>query len=128
VADINRHQVQITFAMARHASVDLALIFRTPPGDPPPDRFSESRYCQFLQNLSDLGWKVDCSDAPTQSLKELRAMYEPFLSGLANFFLFELPPIVALHPSADNWQRSAWLERAPGIGSLPSIRPEKHFE
>jgi hypothetical protein len=31
VVDINRHQTQITFAMARHAAVDLALIFKTPP-------------------------------------------------------------------------------------------------
>src|SRR3954469_2032880 len=28
--DVNRHQLQITFAMARHAAVDLALIFHTP--------------------------------------------------------------------------------------------------
>ena len=31
VRDINQHQVQVTFAMARHAAVDLALIFRVPP-------------------------------------------------------------------------------------------------
>jgi hypothetical protein len=27
----------------------------------------------------------------------------------------------------DNWQRSAWLERAPGIGSLPTANPSEHF-
>ena len=26
-------------------------------------------------------------------------------------------------PSADNWQRSAWMKRAPGIGSLPIAPP-----
>ncbi len=128
VEEVNRHQVQITFAMARHAAVDLALIFRTPPCELPLARITDERYCQFMRELSELGLKVNCEHAPSQNLNELRAMYEPFLSGLASYFLFELPPIVSEHPAADNWQRSAWLERAPGIGSLPSIHPEKHFD
>jgi hypothetical protein len=128
VRDVNRHQVQITFAMARHAAVDLALIFRTPPDGPPPVRLSDERYCEFLEDLSKLGVQVDRAGTPTQSLRELRAMYEPFLVGLSRYFLFELPEIVAQQTTADNWQRSPWLQRAPGIGSLPSIRPEKHFE
>src|SRR5262249_4912734 len=32
------YQAQLTFAMARHAAVDLALVFRTPPLAPDPDR------------------------------------------------------------------------------------------
>ena len=31
VSDVNRYQAQITFAMARHAAVDLTLIFRRLP-------------------------------------------------------------------------------------------------
>jgi hypothetical protein len=128
VRDINRHQVQITFAMARHAAVDLGLIFRTPPGKNVPQRLTEERFCRFLHDLHDLGLKVDYADSPVQSLQQLRAMYEPFLVALADYFRFELPPVVAEQVTADNWQRSAWLERAPGIGALPSIRPEKHFD
>ena len=32
------YQTQLTFAMARHVAVDLALVFKTPPQPPLPDR------------------------------------------------------------------------------------------
>ncbi|MEX2287825.1 MAG: potassium channel family protein [Planctomycetaceae bacterium] len=127
VPGIDRHQVQITFAMARHAAVDLALIFRTPPCESANERLPAARFQQFLEDLNTFGLKVDSSGSPSESLNELRRMYEPFLEGLAAYFLFELPPIIADEVPADNWQRSAWLERAPGIGYLPSIRTGDHF-
>lgn len=123
----NRYQVQITFAMARHAAVDLSLIFRTPPIEAANERLIDERYQRFLQDLKSLGLEIDCSSAAEQRLQELRALYEPFLVGLANYFLFELPPIVAAETTADNWQRSKWLKRTPGIGALPSIQPDEHF-
>ena len=54
-------------------------------------------------------------------------MYEPFLVALSRYFEFALPPIIADEVPVDNWQRSPWQERSPGIGALPSIRPEDHF-
>ena len=128
VRDINHYQVQVTFAMARHAAVDLALIFRAPPGPRQVERVSDERYCPFLKELAALGVRVDEAGSPSHSLSELRAMYEPLLEGLASYFCFDVPPIVAAEVAADNWQRSPWLQRAPGIGALPSIRPEQHFE
>src|SRR6476660_5393602 len=44
IVDTNRHQVQITFAMARHTAVDLSLIFRTPQRDLPHDRLPDECY------------------------------------------------------------------------------------
>lgn len=125
--EINRHQLQITFAMARHAAVDLALIFRTPPPETPSDRLTDERYHKFLHDLNDAGLKVDCTDASFERLTELRQMYEPFLTALADYFEFALPPIIADEVPVDNWQRSPWQKRSPGIGALPSIRPEDHF-
>jgi len=127
IPDTHRYQVEVTFAMARHAAVDLALIFRAPPCESANERLAEVHYHEFLRELSTSGVKIDGSGSSIQRLNELRAMYEPFLSGLATYFRFELPPVVAQQVPADNWQRSAWLDRAPGIGSLPSIRPEDHF-
>jgi hypothetical protein len=46
---------------------------------------------------------------------------------VATYFVFDLPPVVAKHVAADNWQRSPWLERAPGIGALPSTEASDHF-
>ncbi len=127
ISDINRHQVQITFAMARHAAVDLALIFKTPPREPPSERLPEECYGQLLESLSASGLRVHSSAESAAKLKELRLMYEPFLAALSSYFLFELPPIIVQEVAADNWQRSAWQERAPGIGSLPIAKPGDHF-
>ena len=48
IVDTNRHQVQITFAMARHAAVDLSLIFRTPQRDLPHDRLPDECYRELM--------------------------------------------------------------------------------
>ncbi|HVT30727.1 MAG TPA: potassium channel family protein [Lacipirellulaceae bacterium] len=127
VVDINRHQVQITFAIARHAAVDSALIFKTPPREPLQDRLPEGCYSKLMESLSGSSLHVDISDASAARLKELRVMYEPFLAALADYFKFELPPIASGEVAIDNWQRSAWQQRAPGIGSLPIANPGDHF-
>src|SRR5262249_45204077 len=123
----NRHQVQITFAMARHAAVDLALIFKTPPFEPARDRLPDECYGAVLKKLADSGMRIDDSSAAGARLQELRAMYEPFIAALTNYFEFELPQMASEETVVDNWQKSAWQPRAPGIGSLPITDPGRHF-
>jgi hypothetical protein len=125
--DVNRHQLQITFAMARHAAVDLTLIFHARQPEKLPERLSSERYNKFLSDLRGTGLHIDCSDASFARLSEFRQMYEPFLEALSRYFEFALPPIIAEEVPVDNWQRSPWQKRSPGIGALPSIRPEDHF-
>jgi hypothetical protein len=60
-------------------------------------------------------------------LRELRAMYEPFIEALSDYFKFDLPPIALAEAPVDNWQRSPWQQSAPGIGSLPIANPGDHF-
>jgi len=127
VLEINRHQVQITFAMARHATVDLALIFNAAPRQSPSERLPQECYRQLLESLSAAGLRIDPSADSAAKLQELRNMYEPFLVALAGYFKFDLPPMVVAEVAADNWQRSAWQERTPGIGALPIANPGEHF-
>jgi hypothetical protein len=127
IVDINRHQTQITFAMARHAAVDLALIFKTPPRENLPERLGDECYACLMGTLKETKLRVDVSETSEARLKELRAMYEPFIDALANYFHFELPPIATPNEVVDNWQRSPWQERAPGIGHLPIANPGDHF-
>src|SRR5438874_2066206 len=72
ILDINRHQVQITFAMARHAAVDLALIFKTPPRQPLHERLPDECYQALLKNFAASGLRVDESPASATRLRELR--------------------------------------------------------
>ena len=125
----NTYQSQLTFATARHAVVDLSLILKARPDLPSDVRFSRAQREQLRSALANAG--VPLIDEDTEArLTELRAMYEPFLFALAERFLFDIPPIVSsIENNADNWQRSAWMQRAPAIGSLPVARVDgEHFD
>ena len=123
------YQAQLTFAMARHTAVDLALVFRTPPQNPDEDRLPRERLTRLRAELSEEGLQLRDGEAADRQLDELRGMYEPFLAGLARYFLFALPVVVTEKPPVDNWQTSAWTSRTPGIGRLPGINPDdEHFD
>jgi ion channel len=125
----NAYQAQVTFAMARHAAVDLALVFKTPPVVASLERLPSEQLQRLRQQLRDSGLELHQGAAADARLAELRGMYEPFVAALARRFLFALPRIVPEKIVADNWQRSAWMQRAPGIGSLPvAATGDDHFD
>jgi hypothetical protein len=115
----NPYRAQLTFAMARHTVVDLALIFGLRPQSPETDRLSDERRHALRQALRDAGLELHETAVCDQRLTEIRGMYEPFLESLSRSLLLPVPPIYSDSVSADNWQRSAWMQRAPGLGSLP---------
>jgi hypothetical protein len=116
----NLYRAQLTFAMARHAAVDLTLIFRVPAESPPEDRLTREQHARLRNSLRAAGLELDDEGVVAARLAELRGMYEPFVFGLANRFLLRLPVIVPEGESIDNWQRSPGMRRAPGIGKLPA--------
>jgi hypothetical protein len=121
------YQAQLTFAMARHAAVDLALVFQVPPLPPEPDRLPPELWLRLEAQLRAGGLPLHEGPAAAQKLTELRGLYEPFVNALARRLLFALPPLVPEKPAVDNWQTTAWARRAPGIGKLPAAGDE-HFD
>lgn len=122
------YQAQLTFAMSRHALVDLALIFRIPPEPPSRDRLPPGRLEQLRRELSVAGLAPGDGAILDRRLNELRALYEPFLTGLSRQFLFALPDVFPETSRPDNWQTSAWTRRTPGIGALlPRDQSGEHF-
>jgi hypothetical protein len=129
VNDTAHYQAQLTFAAARHAAVDLAMIFRITPLPPEQDRLTSERLVQLRAEFREAGLPVRDSSAADTKLAELRGMYEPFVNGLARHLLFTLPPIVPDRIVVDNWQTSAWMRRVPGIGRLPATDArDEHFD
>jgi hypothetical protein len=122
------YQAQLTFAMARHAAVDLGLVYKIPPVTPDRDRLPAEHLQELLESLRKAGLSLHDGPGIAAKLADLRGMYEPFVNALSRLFLFHLPPI-APEPTADNWQRSAWMPRPPGIGDLPApdAREKGHF-
>jgi voltage-gated potassium channel Kch len=126
VKDADSYQAQLTFAMARHAVVDLALVFHLPPRDPDPNRLPPAVHEQLRTALLAAGVTLRDGPAVEARLAELRATYEPFLTGLSGYFLFPLPSLFSEKQPPDNWQTSAWMRRTAGIGRLPGTEPDDH--
>jgi hypothetical protein len=122
------YQARLTFAMARHAAVDLTLVFRTPP-PPASDRLPASDLARLRESLRGAGLELRDGEAAAKALAELRGLYEPFVKALATYFQFTLPPFQPAEPPVDNWQTSPWMRRSPGLGGLPAAgAADDHFD
>jgi hypothetical protein len=128
VKNVEPFQSQLTFAMARHAVVDLALVFKTPPQAPSANRLGADLLQELRKRLNESGLELREGEAFDARLAELRALYEPFVNALARQFLFALPPFLHDHVIVDNWQTTAWTRRSPGIGNLPVGEGNGHFD
>jgi hypothetical protein len=121
-----KRQAWLTFAMARHAVVDLAQIFDTAPQELTVDRLSSDELDRLRTALGAAGVKLAASVSAEQRLAELRGMYEPFVSTLSSFLLVSLPPWMPPKESFDNWQTSRW-GRISGLMRQEQADPEEHF-
>ena len=91
-------QAGVTFAMARHAVVDLARVFHLDPRAPFPDRLSASDLVRIFHLLSDAGQAPSDSKEMARRLSDLRRTYEPYVNALADRFLMPLPAWVFPEP------------------------------
>jgi Ion channel len=114
------HQARLTFAMARHAAVDLSMVTQRPPMPPDPDRLPKADLCRLLSVLRGAGMEIRDEQAVAAAVAELRLLYEPFVNALAAHFLFELPGFQPTKPPVDNWQTTPWTPRSPDLGGLPA--------
>jgi hypothetical protein len=126
-------QAKMTFAMARHALVDLAQIYNTPPRAPDVDRLPPQTLEQVRKTLATAGLMLSDGEEADRKLAELRRMYEPYLNSMAHLLFMTLPPWIHSSNAMDNWQTSAW-ERNPMVfaSSLAedrasdSSKPDQH--
>ena len=111
----SERQAELTFAMARHAVVDLSLVFRTEPREPKPARLSPQKLAKLRAFLAASGLKLRKGAAVDQRLTELRRLYEPYVHALAAYFRVALPPWIAAVGWVDNWQKTAWERPAKKV-------------
>ena len=123
-----RDQARLTFAMARHALVDLALVLRRPPALKGADRLPPERLKELLSALGAQGVKIRDDPKVTARLAEMRKLYEPFAEALGKYFLLVLPEVWPAEERPDNWQTSAWMRRASPITALGADPRDDHFD
>lgn len=101
-------QAELTFAMARHAVVDISLVFISGPVEIYPDRLPPELLVEFRLLLASKGLKLQEGEAVDRRLQALRLLYEPYINSLATHFQVSLPPWIAEENWVDNWQGSFW--------------------
>lgn len=118
-------QAELTFAMSRHAVVDLSLVFKTSPREPKKSRLSPKELDELQALLIQNGHTLRSPELFESRLSELRLMYEPYLVALANHFHIALPPWLNLQRRQDNWEAGYWQPTARRAGKLDPSR--RHF-
>ena len=103
-------QARMTFAMARHAVVDLAQVFKIDPSDAADCemRLSSAEFARLRGILKQNGIHMSDEAETEQRLLELRLMYEPYIAALAEWLMMPLPPWILPPDAVDNWKTSAW--------------------
>ncbi|MFY9556683.1 MAG: potassium channel family protein [Blastocatellia bacterium] len=128
IEGISTGQARLTFAMARHAVVDLGHVFNTPPRDPVHDRLPSEELNRVRQMLAGAGIKFGDGPMVEKRLTDFRRMYEPYITPLADYLLLTLPSWTPAPNAFDNWQTSKWGRVSLGSGGPgSSSRDEEHF-
>jgi len=128
VDGIHADQAKLTFAMARHAAVDLAQVVYSQYSPHDDDRLTAENWSRLK---TELAWRgVTLTDRPDAAdrLAELRRVYEPYVHGLSRRLLMQLPPWIHATRIKDNWQGGPW-DRAIQARALehPGRPANDHF-
>ncbi len=122
-------QAKLTFAISRHALVDLSQVLNSPPRDFDEERLPPEELQQLRKLL--IGAELStCCPEEDQRLAELRRMYEPYARALSDRLLM---PIGKWAPEAqvvDNWKTSAWARISAGefdASPLAEVDDREHF-
>ena len=112
IEDACERQAELTFAIARHAVVDLSQVFGTEPRALPHDRLPPAELSRIRDTLAQNGLKLKDGQEADSKLSALRGMYEPYIFALATYLNQSLPPWIPQKKGKDNWQTTAWGEAA----------------
>lgn len=113
-------QAKLTFAMARHAAVDLAQVVNAKYDPAMPERLSPADYEDLRSALDATGLQLRSDEYGQAKLAKLRGMYEPYVHATAQNLMLTLPEFRYAEKKRDNWQAGPWdrLVQARGLAIL----------
>src|SRR5713226_3678801 len=120
IEGIHPGQARLTFAMARHAAVDLAQVVNARYDPNAIERLTDADYDALRETLAGVGLKLRSTDEARQKLARLRSMYEPYVHSTAIQLMVGLPPWQHPSKTRDNWQAGPWdrMIQAKGLAVL----------
>ncbi len=119
-------QARLTFAIARHALVDLTQIFVPRIAPEGADRLPPGELERLRAQLRSASVRLPATAEHATRLAELRRMYEPYAQALAGHLLLELPPWVHAQSRRDNWRGGPW-DKALGVRHASVFSSDDHF-
>jgi hypothetical protein len=108
VDGIHNEQAKLTFAMARHAAVDLAQVIYARYDPHHPDRFTPDKLEELRRALAKRGVMLGSLEQSGEKLDQLRMLYEPYVHALAERLFITLPPWIHDEVKKDNWKAGPW--------------------
>jgi hypothetical protein len=125
---IPKEQAKLTFAMARHAAVDLAQVVNAQYDPHAPDRLPPEELATLRKTLAAAGMRLRQDDEADAKLLKMRSLYEPYCDALARRLLLSIPAWMRDEKKKDNWQSGPWDRAilAKGLGEKVHVIDE-HF-
>ncbi len=118
VRGIPARQAQLTFAVARHAIIDLGHIFHLEDRAKAmavsmPDRLPPAEFRRLCTVLGHTEIQLCGDEGAASRLRQLREMYEPNAAALAHYLGLSMPLWIAPPRERDQWKRVANLRSTP---------------
>ena len=117
---VNNEQARRTFKIARHAVVDLAQVVNAHYDPSLPDRLTPQDLAELRTQLTEKGLRLKGDADAEQRLAQLRALYEPYVQGIARNLFISVPPWIRHDAIRDNWRSGPWdrIIQAQALGKI----------
>jgi hypothetical protein len=130
IAGVEGHcarQAELTYAICRHALVDVAQIFsvKLEPADK-QRRLGEGEYLKLAIELCQADLRLDRSKDAEQKLLELRSLYEGYAAGLSEYLQMPIGGWLTSPHRKDNWRTVARVQGVDkdALEANPFLRAE----
>jgi hypothetical protein len=120
IEGVHPGQAKLTFAMARHAAVDLAQVVYARYDPAAPDRLPDAEFEALRAVLADAELNLRSDETAREKLNKLRSMYEPYVYSTGRNLMMTIPAWRHADKVRDNWQAGPWdrLIQAKGLAVL----------
>jgi hypothetical protein len=123
-----QYQARMTFAIARHALVDLSQIFAAAPVTADSfNRLPAEDLVALRRGLREAGFIPLEGEHVDEEMARMRSLYEPYALALARHLCIDLPPWIKHEASKDNWKTTAWKPLLSEAAGETALSREEHW-
>src|ERR1700728_822403 len=120
IEGVHPGQAKLTFAMARHAAVDLAQVVNARHDPTAPERLPDADFETLRATLEAADLRLRSDEYGREKLAKLRSMDEPYVHATGRNLMLTLPAWMHVEKTRDNWQAGTWdrVIQARGLAIL----------